>query len=63
MVTADILLILLDLNSKDRDVLEVNDNNIECSNLKFQKYMRSRNVPIKRHVTRQPYHKAYHKIK
>ena len=25
-------------------MLEVNDNNIECSNLKFQKYMRSRNV-------------------
>ena len=41
--------LLLDLNSRDRDVLEVNDNNIECSNLKSQKYMRSRNVPTKRH--------------
>ena len=43
--------LLLDLNSKDRDMLEVN-NIIYCSNLKFQKYMRSQNVPIKRHVTR-----------
>ena len=33
-------------------MLEVNNNIIYCSNLKFQKYMRSRNVQIKRHVTR-----------
>jgi hypothetical protein len=32
-------------------VLEV-DNIIYCTNFKFQKYMRSRNVLIKRHVTR-----------
>jgi hypothetical protein len=44
--------LLLDLDSKDRDMLEVNNNIIYCSNLKFQKYMHSRNVPIKRHVTR-----------
>jgi hypothetical protein len=31
-------------------MLEVNINIIYCSNLKFQKYMHSRNVQIKRHV-------------
>ena len=44
--------LLLDLNSKDRDMLEVINNIIYCNNLKFQQYLRSRNVPIKRHVTR-----------
>ena len=49
LVTAEILLrLLLDLNSKDRDILEVNSI-IYCSNLKFQKYMHSRNVPTLRH--------------
>ena len=43
--------LLIDLNSKDRAMLEVNNNIIYCSNLKFL-HMRSRNVPIKRHVTR-----------
>ena len=33
--------LLLDLNNKDRDMLEVNNNNnIYCILLKFQKYMR-----------------------
>ena len=44
--------LLLDLNSKDWEMLEVNNNIIYCSNLKYQKYMRSRNVPINSHVTR-----------
>ena len=45
VTTAILHRLLLDSNSKDRDMLEVN-NNFECSNLKFQKYMRSRNVLI-----------------
>ena len=44
--------LLFDLNGKDRDIIEFNNNIIDCSNLKWKKYMRSRNVPIKHHVTR-----------
>ena len=51
--------LLLDLNSKDRDMLEGNNNIIYHSNLKFKKYMCSRNVwsnatsqgnPLTRHI-------------
>ena len=38
---------LFDLNSKDRDMLEVNNNNI-YSDLKIQKYMHSQNVQTPR---------------
>ena len=37
--------LLFELNSKGNNI-------IYCSNFKFQKYMLSRKVPIKRHVTR-----------
>ena len=50
---------------KQEGMLEVNKNIIYCSNLKLPKYIRSRNVLIKRHVTKRnhnAYHKAYNKI-
>ena len=44
-------------------MLEVNNNIIYCSKLKFQKYMRRRNVWSNSTSQGKPTHKAYNKIK
>ena len=54
VVTADILLrlLLLDSNSKDRDMLEVNDNNIELKILKIHETYRSNTTSQGNPITR-----------